>query len=227
MLSHTCHNKKYCCSSGLCLLQIAIANAIANKPQSQSFGCFCKLAYSSVISLSLVLRREAICSFVESGSELCRLSYTLTVGLWVPTGLTVTQWLPPDRRIWTDSSQATLKLRFCPKRGFCNEPTGSETLSALMSCWAAWISLSFSHLPLSSMHCLLQSMWYAQPSASSYPLQLPPLLHAAFDACFHFLLFLMEAFCYSCQHLYPVVWLETECECIVQSIIYIFQPSFL
>ena len=41
----------------------AVVNTVANKPQSQSFGCFCTLAYFSVISLSLVLRREVICFF--------------------------------------------------------------------------------------------------------------------------------------------------------------------
>ena len=96
---------------------------------------------------------SAHCNPVDAEYQQCSLQPS---GCWVPTVLTVTQWMlstnsahcnPVVTRIWTDSSLATLKLRVCSRSGFCNKPT---FIGYCMGCgyWAAWFSLSFSHLCL-------------------------------------------------------------------------------
>ena len=75
MLSHSCHNKKLLFRA----LFIADSHCECHSKQA-TVTIIWLLLHIGIVKcnlFSLVFRREAICSFVESGSELCRLSYTL------------------------------------------------------------------------------------------------------------------------------------------------------
>ena len=180
---------KYFSSSGFCPQQRATAFAMANTPQSDEFDCFCKLkvdyyneslirviklTWILMCSISIELSRanisEAICCFVESGRWVLRLSYTRTTGCVVVTMLMVTQWFPPECKIWTLLSVAISNVSICPRTGFCREPTGSKLLPFFKSSCAACMILSVSHLPLkilflSSIVSLTSPISFQNPSS--------------------------------------------------------------
>ena len=143
-------------SSAIWLWHSAVAKAMAKIPQSRPFGCLWTFAHSSVIDSSSVCRSAATCTFVETGKALYMLLYTQTCDVESQLCSLPPSGIQRAASIWTKSSfvrtQSLAKKRIL------------QMLTSLYfnRRWDAWITLSFSHFPLSNAF-LSTSVWAKSP----------------------------------------------------------------
>ncbi len=103
--------------------QNAVANAMANTPQSLDPLCHWTSWYTILMHLDLFWNKLAIIFFVTGDSVMCRLSYIFTVvSDWFWDDDIVIQWLLFMFKIWTSSPCWGLNAIFVANIGDCNEP---------------------------------------------------------------------------------------------------------
>ena len=120
----------------------AVLNAREKRPQSLAF-CWRSVGMNcNVMVGSLDTSRAQICSTVDFGTWVNKLSYTFTVEYGQPMVDTVNQWSPPECSTWTNSSLPTTSNEsVLPSSVFCRPGIPYLTFSRP---WAALMMRSLS-----------------------------------------------------------------------------------